>query len=191
MAYFTPYTTNDAPIGSVEVLQAIEQDIKFIPNVFATIAESSLALNAVVSLSSAFAESSFTAHEQQVILLATSTQNGCVYCVAGHTAFAQKQDMSKDIIDSLRNFASLSDERLNTLNDTVRSLIVSKGQISTATLLHFFDAGYSKRQFFELVIGICLKTFTNYVSNALSIPLDEAFQSCEWERPGKHIKKIA
>lgn len=114
--------------------------------------------------------------------------------VAGHTVLAHKQSMSKDIIDSLRNFATLSDELLNTLSDTVRSLIIliiSKGQISPASLLLFFDAGYSKAQLFELVMGICLKTFTNYVSNALSIPLDEAFYDGMWEDPNKPISKTA
>lgn len=161
------------------------------PTVFKAISGSSLALKAVVSLNSAFTDSSFTADEQQAILLATRTKNECIYCVAGHTVLAHKQSMSKDIIDSLRNFATLSDELLNTLSDTVRSLIISKGQISPASLLLFFDAGYSKAQLFELVMGICLKTFTNYVSNALSIPLDEAFYDGMWEDPNKPISKTA
>lgn len=166
-----------------EVLSRIENEVGFIPNVFTTVAESSTALQGLVILNKAFSQSSFNDAEQQIILMAASTTNECIYCVAGHTAFAEKLEIPDDIIYALRNQQEISEVRYNILATTVRLLIQKKGQVSPDVFNNFINAGFSKGQFLELIMGICVKTFTNYVSNSLNIELDDAFKPYAWQRP--------
>lgn len=182
---YTIHTPETASDRAAKLLKGIESGLGFIPNIFAVIAESEPALEGFVMLNEKFARSSFTEEERQIILLATSTENQCIYCVAGHTAFAQRINMSKDVVNAMREYRTLDDERLNALNVLVRALVKGKGQVDQSHVKTFLEAGYTKTHFMELVLGICVKTFSNYVSNALSIPLDEAFQNFTWQRPQK------
>jgi uncharacterized peroxidase-related enzyme len=183
MNHFTYYNIDTAPADSVEILTTVEQTLECLPNIFAVIAESPSALKGLVGLNHEFVHSTFSPEEQQVILLATSTTNECVYCVAGHTAFAQNLDISPNDLSALRSQQSTSNPRFNILVNTVQQLIQLRGRISTTCMNDFLQVGFSHGQFMELVLGICVKTFTNYVSNALSVELDVQFKPFAWTRP--------
>jgi len=175
------HTIESAPKASVESLKAITKKLGFIPNVFAVIAESPSALAGFIALNSNFANSSFSDEEQQIIQLATSTENGCVYCVAGHTAFCHQLEVPEKTINAMRDKQTLPNARLNALNQFTKLLIREKGQVTGKDTRAFYAAGYTEAQFFELVMGICVKYFSNLVSNALTIPLDSAFQTYAWQ----------
>ncbi|MEW6996776.1 carboxymuconolactone decarboxylase family protein [Colwelliaceae bacterium BS250] len=191
MSIYKCHTAITAPQPSVQIMRTLETNLGFIPNVFAIIAESPSALKGLVDLHTCFTDSTFTAQEQQIILLATSTENECVYCVAGHTAFAKSIGMDDGIVQAMRNKQVVPHHRFNALSNTVRALIQCRGQISAEQLNNFFAVGYTKAQLLELVMGICVKTFTNYISNALTIPLDQAFAEYAWQRPNDRAREEA
>lgn len=182
---FNIYLSDTAPIVSQAFLESFQENLGFIPNIFSVTAESSLALKSLVNLNNAFSTSQFLPHEQQIILLATSTENECIYCVAGHTKFSEQLNMDPAIVAAMRNKQALSDTKLNALSTMVRQLVIHRGRISEQVMDDFLQAGYSKEQFFELVLGICVKVFTNYVSNALSVPVDKEFEAYSWQRPSR------
>jgi uncharacterized peroxidase-related enzyme len=183
MKNFNIYTIDTAPQESKALLENLQAGMGFVPNIFAVTAESSLALENLVRLNGAFAESHFSAQEQQIILLATSTENECVYCVAGHTAFAKQLDMAPSLVNDMRTKQTLEDPKLNALSTTVRQLVIQRGRINDRVMDDFLAAGYTKAHFLELVLGICVKVFTNYISNALTVPVDEQFEEFAWQRP--------
>ncbi|MEH6358600.1 MAG: carboxymuconolactone decarboxylase family protein [Pseudomonadales bacterium] len=177
----TLHTTASAPENSVASLQALENNLGFIPNVFAAIAESPNALAGLMALNSNFAESSFTGEEQQVIQLATSSENECGYCMAGHTAFSCQINMPEDITNAMRNKETVPNARLQTLNSLTKALIRKKGQVTEEDTRDFYAAGFTQAQLIELIMGICVKYFTTFVSNAFQLPLDDAFKAYAWE----------
>jgi len=170
---------------SVEDRVRDDNELGFLPNIFALIAESEPALKAFVELNGLFGQSSFSEKEQQIILLAASAENECAYCMAGHTVFARSAHMEEDVIEAMRSNSVVCDQRLNVLNLLVRELIKTGGQVPSKIVEKFLEAGFSRGQFMELVLGICVKTFSNYLSNALEVPLDEEFQRCIWHRPAE------
>lgn len=190
MLNFSIHTDSTAPSESAPMLEQLAAAIGFAPNIFAATAESSPALAGLMAINGSFAASSFTPEEQQLILMATSVENGCVYCVAGHTLMSQGLDIADDVVHAMRNKQFISNPRYAALREMVGALIHHRGRISETTMTNFLDQGYSKAQFFELVLGVSVKTFTNYVSNALTLPLDEAFTPYRWERPAD-LKKTA
>jgi uncharacterized peroxidase-related enzyme len=183
MTTFKIHTPRTAPDQSAEILDGVKANVGFIPNVFATIAESPSALNGIVSLGEAFSSSTFTSEEQQIIQLAASTENECAYCVSGHTAFSQSLEISDAVVSALRAKEPVPDVRLDVLSNIVRSLIQNRGHIAQSEIDTFIAAGYTRAQFLEVVLGISVKTFSNYVSIALNIPLDAQFEKYTWKRP--------
>ena len=170
---------NSDPQASV-VLSNTRDHLGLIPNVMAVIAASVPALNAFTKLNESFGASSFTATEKEVIQFTASIKNVVAYCVAGHTSFAKKQNVPDDIVAALRNGESLEDPRLEALAEFTRKLMRTTGNITQSDLIHFFDAGFTQANIMEVILGICVKVFSNYVSSATNIPLDDAFAPYAW-----------
>ena len=83
----------------------------------------------------------------------------------------------------------LGDEKLQALNHIVRQMVQHRGRVSEESIRNFLAVGYTRQQFFEVVIGVCLKTFSNYVSIGLELTLDEGFKAFAWE--GKDAQRVA
>jgi len=45
----------------------------------------------------------------------------------------------------------------------------------------FLEAGYSKEQILELMVGIAQKTISNYVNHIAQTPVDEAAKAYKWQ----------
>lgn len=180
MRPFTIHTADTVPAEIIPLFENKMKDPGFVPNIFAIAAESVPAAMAYEAMSEKFAKSSFTTTEKETIEIVTSIENNCKYCVAGHSAFATMKGVSSEIIEALRNGGEIEDPQISALRDFTKKLIRSKGKVTSKDIILFFDAGFTRAQMMELALGICLKTFTNYISNAVSLPLDEAFEPYAW-----------
>lgn len=170
------YTTEDASPASSELLKSIDEQYGFIPNVFGVIAESAPALKAFAELNRQFSSSSFDPTSRELIQLVTSIENQCTYCIAGHTAFADMQHVPDEIISAVLNKEPLKNEKLEVLRNFTRLLVRHKGSVPEKVIKDFLQADYSYEQIFEVILGICVKTFSNLASNTMAIPLDKAFE---------------
>lgn len=167
MSLFTKHTDATAPEGAAEVLAKVRERYGFIPNLAATLAESPVTLDVVLNLSGAFDRTSFTEIERQVILITSSVVNDCDYCKTVHTALGRKAGIEGKTLKALLVLAPLSDTKLNALRDFTQAMVEERGRIHEQRLRQFLDAGYTKAQVFEVVLGVALKTLTNY-SNHLT-----------------------
>ena len=174
------YSAETAAPPTDKLLYAVEDMIGFIPNVFAVLAESETSLRAFIQLNQQLGESSFDATEREIIQTAASVENQCGYCVAGHTAFADMQEVDSKVIDAVRSNQAIKQSKLESLNQFTRRMVNSKGSISNQQLNDFFDAGYTPANALEVILGICVKTFSNYAGNMIGIPLDDQFKRYEW-----------
>ncbi len=186
MSIFKIHTKESAAFELSPLFDEKQNDLNFVPNIFAVIAESVPALNAYVEMSNYFDRCSFNTTERETIEIVTSIENGCSYCVAGHSAFAQMKKVPSHIIEALRENQPIDDPRIEALANFTRRMIRSKGQVSQKELILFFDAGFSQAQLIEVVLGISLKFLTNFISNASSLPLDAAFEPYEWSKSNQH-----
>lgn len=175
------HTTDTATPPAGETLKKVQESLGFIPNVFAVIAESAPALQAFVDLNNRFADSSLTSTERELIQITTSVENRCQYCVAGHTAFAGMQDVSEEVITAARNGGPIPDARLDALHRFTLALVNSKGSVDPEAMEAFFAVGYDQRQVLEVVLGICVKVFSNLTNNAAAITLDDEFADYAWK----------
>ena len=88
MNIFDVYTKDTAQADAAEILGNVEKAYGFVPNLFGVFAESPSALKAYMTIGNIFDETSFSATERQLIILAASRYNECDYCMAAHTVVA-------------------------------------------------------------------------------------------------------
>ena len=153
----------------------------FVPNLLGVMADAPALLQSYLTLAGLFDKTSLSPTERQIVLLATSYSNGCAYCMAAHTAIAGMQDVPKDVVEALRNNTVLANAKLEALRIFAYEIAQNRGYPSPEILARFFAAGYNKAQALEVVLGVGLKTISNYTNHLTAIPLDAEFSAVKWE----------
>lgn len=185
MTQFTIHTAATAPEGSRATLEATERQWHMVPNLHGILAESPLALATHNALFDAFAKSSFTAQEQQVILMSVSYENACSYCMAGHTALAKMAGVPEAVRDAIRAGIAVPDAKLEALHRFAGAVVAKKGWVDEAEVDAFVAAGYSRAQVLELLIAVALKVMASYTNHMAHTPYDAFQLPTAWTRPGQ------
>jgi uncharacterized peroxidase-related enzyme len=173
---FRPLTIATAPEGSRPALEKIQKSLGFIPNLMAIFANNPTVLQGFLALDAVYEKGSFTPRERQIILLAASVENNCNYCAAAHSTIAKGAlHTPPEVIAALRNNTPVPDAKLNALVTLVKELVRERGYVKDETIQKFLAAGYKKEQVMELLLGIALKTISNYLDHISPTPLDQAF----------------
>ncbi len=183
MSPFPVQTPDTAPAESRPGLDAAQKAYGSIPNLFGVFASSPAVLDGYQKISAAFDATAFDATERQVVLLTVSAQNGCDYCVAAHSAISKMQSVPDDVVAALRDGRPLADARLEALRSFTSAVVEHRGWVPEGALRAFLDAGYTQRHVLDVVLGVTMKTLSNYVNHVAETPLDAAFQPFAWSRP--------
>lgn len=183
MTTYTLHTVETAPPASRPILEGAQKAYGFVPNLLGTLADAPAALKGYTDVAGAFDSTSLSPTERQVVLLTASFENECTYCVAAHSVIAGMQKVAPDVIEAIRNGQEISDPRLAALARFTRTVVERRGWAGEDAVEQFLSAGFSTAQVLEVVLGVAMKTISNY-SNHLAAPaLDAAFESQRWERP--------
>lgn len=177
---YTIHTEETAPESVRPILTQVKGKFGFVPNLLGTMADAPALLKGYLALADLFDSTSFSPTERQIVLLATSLANGCAYCMAAHTAIAGMQKVPDDVVKALRDNKPIADAKLESLRLFATEVVTGRGYPSEASLKRFLAAGYTKAQVLEVVLGVGMKTLSNYTNHLADTPLDEAFKSAEW-----------
>ncbi|MGZ8257263.1 MAG: carboxymuconolactone decarboxylase family protein [Gallionella sp.] len=188
MSTFKLHTLDSAPIASRPILEAANKGLGFIPNLYAHLAEAPVALEGYKQLGALLEKSSLTPAEQQVVLLAVSVENRCEYCVAAHSFIARNMvKVEGTQIEALRGNATLPDTKLNVLAAFAHAVVRERGWVQgSEALKNFFAAGYTQQNALEVILGVAMKTVSNYTNHLTDTPLDAAFASEAWHAPDEY-----
>lgn len=180
---FPIHTPESAPESSKPWLEQTQRSFGMIPNLEAVMASAPTLLQAYSSLWSLFDETSLSPVERQVVYQTVNFENGCEYCVPWHSLLSEQAGMSDDDVRALREGAPLSDPSLEALRTFTRMLVLQRGHVGQAELDAFFAAGFEPQQALEVILGIAIKTMSNYTNSIAGTPLDEAVANRRWRRP--------
>ena len=184
MTTFQAHTLETAPEGSRETLEAVKKAFGGIPNLFAVFSESPAIASAYFSLGQLFdTASGFDATERQVVLLSTSLENECEYCMAAHTAISKMQEVPDDVVQSLRLGEPIADPKLEALRTFTLAVVRERGRVDPAGVQAFLDAGYTKRAVLDVILGVGIKTLSNYTNHLANTELDANFAPFAWSKP--------
>ena len=184
---FPLHSIDSAPDGSKAILEGANKALGFVPNLYATMAEAPALLKGYTQLSTTFDTSSLSPTERQIVLLTASFENGCDYCMAAHTAISGMQKVPNDVVQALRDGTPIADAKLEALRTFTRRLVQARGWAEAGDVQALLDAGYERSTVLEVVLGVGLKTMSNYLNHIAATPLDEAFQPAKWERPAAAV----
>jgi uncharacterized peroxidase-related enzyme len=176
------HNTASAPDRSRPTLERTLRTLGFVPNLYGVLAGSPALLRGYTSLSDIFNSTSLNPVERQVVLLAISVENGCEYCVAAHSAIASGQGVPGETITALRDGSPLTHARLEALRAFTCDLVRNRGWMRDEEMRSFLDAGFTDEQVLDVILGIGLKTMSNYLNHIAATPLDPPFSAHAWRR---------
>lgn len=177
-------SVESAPAASRDLLKAAGSKFGFVPNLLGMFANAPALLEGYLTLARIFDKTSLSPAERQVVLLAASFENGCEYCMAAHTAIAGMQKVDQGVIGALRDGHPVADTKLEALRSFAAEAVRTRGWPSPEAVARFTGAGYTPAQALEVVLGIGVKTLSNYANHLAATPLDGAFAPVQWSKPG-------
>jgi alkylhydroperoxidase family enzyme len=173
--HFMPLTTSTAPDSSKPILAEITKANGSIPNLMATLANSPTALEGYRALEAVWENGSFTPRERQLILCTASVENRGSYCTAAHsTVLETALRTPAEIVFAIRHNIPVPDTKFDAIVTLVKELVRGRGYARQKTIQNFIAAGYRKEQAIELLVGIALKTISNYFDHLSPVPVDQA-----------------
>ena len=152
------------------IFDQLEKAVGFVPNLYATYAYSENALANYLTLNNA--KSSLKAKEKEVVNLAVSEVNNCVYCLSAHTAIGKMNGFTDEQILELRAGYASFDTRLDALAKLSRNITKNRGNIDQQVLDNFFANGWTKENLVDTIVMVGDKTISNYLHKATQVAVD-------------------
>ncbi|MCF8207707.1 MAG: carboxymuconolactone decarboxylase family protein [Methylotenera sp.] len=148
----------------------LQQQLGFVPNLYATFALSEQALASYLAFQNA--RSSIRGKAREVINLVVSQVNECAYCLAAHTALGAMVGFSPEQILDIRRGTAPFDPKLDALARLVKQVALDRGHAEPALLEAFFAAGWTQENLVDTLVVIGDKVVSNYLHSTTQIPVD-------------------
>jgi uncharacterized peroxidase-related enzyme len=182
MNEFVFHDPASAPPASRPLLESAAGKFGFVPSLLAGLAESPSALRAYLELADRFSETHLSPTEQQVVALTVSVRNACRFCVAAHSSIARRMlKVDGAVVDALRAGAPIADPKLQALREFTEQLVERSGEVRGEALDAFLAAGFSLGQALDVLVGVTMKTLSNFANHMMETPVDEAFAAERWD----------
>lgn len=101
--------------------------------------------------------------------------------MGAHSVLADMADVPKAVTDALRAGQPLPDPRLEALRRFTTAVVEARGWVDKAEVAAFQEAGYDAQQVLEVVLGVGMKTLSNYTNHIAGTELDASFQHRAWQ----------
>lgn len=161
-----------APAASQPALQVIQKAFGGnVPAMFRMVSNSPAALRSMWGSFGAFAGGKLGAKLGEQLAVAIADRNRCEYCLAAHNVLGANAGLSSETLAQAQRGQS-DDPRTAAALKFVLKLVDQRGQVSAADVQAVRDAGFSEGEVVELVGVTALNLFTNYINNALDVPVD-------------------
>jgi len=80
---------DEVPAASRPILEKVQKSFGFVPNLFASFANSPTLLEGCLTLDAVYSKASLSPAERQLVLLTASVADECAYCTAAHSTVAK------------------------------------------------------------------------------------------------------
>ncbi len=183
MTEFTIHTLESAPESAKPLLEQLKQQLGFVPNLAATMAESPLLLEGFTSLRAIYARGSLSGIEREVVAMTVAFETNCAYCMAAHSTAAKRQGASDEILNVVRSGTLPADRRLAALSRFTHQVVGKRGEVSSKDIRAFLDAGFTQAQLLEVLVGVSMTALASSMYHLADTPLDAVFQAQTWAPP--------
>lgn len=175
-------TIEDAPGEAQPRLEAAQKNNGFLPNLVRLLANAPVALETYQTVGEINGRASLTLAEREAVQITAAATHGCGFCVAGHTAIADKKaKLDPGVISALRDRTQVADARLDAVARFTEAVIASRGSVSDAELAAFKQAGFDDQAALEVVLGVSLATLCNFANNMGQPELNPQLAAYAWK----------
>lgn len=170
MSNFNVPTREEVSESNQAIFDNLKNALGFVPNLYATYAHSENALGNYLAFSGA--KTSLSAKQKEVVNLAVSQVNECLYCLAAHTAIGKMNGFTDDQILELRKGRASFDTKLDALARLAKNITENKGTTDAEVLEYYFNAGWTKENLVDTIVLVGDKTISNYLHKTTDVPVD-------------------
>jgi len=188
MTSYTKQTIESADEQSAQALTRLKESAGVIPNLAAIMAEAPVLIDGFVTLREIYQRGTLDAKEREILGVSNAVANRCEWCVAFHSFVARKLGVDKTTTDALRAGEPPEDPRARALTRFANLLIERRGAVAKHDLSDFFDAGFTKQQALEVVVGLAVSLMANYAGNFVEPDLDPFLIATKWSAGGVATK---
>lgn len=168
----TPASIEAAPAATQPLLQAVQQGLGVVPNLFRLMANSPAALEGLLGLNGALGKGALDAATRERIALAVAQVNGCSYCLSAHTFIGSNMlKLDQAELTANRNGHS-NDAKADAAVSFAVKVTKARGAVTQADFDAVRAAGYNDAQLVEIVAHVALNTLTNYVNEVFKTDID-------------------
>ncbi|MBL4906486.1 MAG: peroxidase-related enzyme [Sneathiella sp.] len=170
----------DLPEDLQEMILAVQEKAGFVPNVFLTLAHRPDELRAFFAYHDAIMlrESNLTKAEKEMIIVATSAANNCLYCVVAHGAILRIYAKNKLIADQLATNFNKADitPRQKAMIDFAMVVCNDAQSIGEDDFLMMAEHGFDDEDLWDIGAITAFFGLSNRMANLTSMrPNDEFF----------------
>lgn len=140
-------------------------------NLQRTLAEAPAALAGFEALREAFAASSLTPLEREVVYAAVAKANQCHYCTAHAGAF-DAGDEAAAAVAAIHAERPLGDRRLQTLRRFAVLVARERGWVPGDAIEDLLGEGFTRENVLDVVCGVALVTMSSYTNHIAATPLE-------------------
>ncbi len=172
-----PVSDDMAEGQAKDLLEGARAKLGFVPNMYRGMANDPGLLSTYLHGYDQFRQSgNFTGPEQEVVFLTVSEANGCDYCMAAHSMLAiNVSKLAPEHTQALRDGKPLAEDKLEALRQFTHHMWETRGLPSKAEAEAFKAAGYSDVHVLEIILGLAVKTISNYANHVNHTEVDDVF----------------
>jgi len=162
-----------------DIFTAVKEKFGFVPNLFRTLAITPAVAEVYLTANMAMEGAAIPAREAQAVNLAVSTENGCRYCMAAHTAMGKMAGISPDELSLIKEGGEPKETALAAVVRAARIIMAKKGWLSDEELEELEQSGVDRAKIYEIIALIGIKTIANYVNHVAHTKIDSEFTAGE------------
>ena len=171
---------NNLPEDIRETILDLQEKSGFVPNVFLALANRPDEFRAFFAYHDALMEKEggLTKGEREMIVVATSAHNQCIYCVVAHGAILRIREKNPQLADQIASNYRKADitPRQKAMLDFALKVSKSSHEISNADIENMRELGFSNDDIWDIGAISALFALSNRMANLTSMrPNDEFY----------------
>ena len=171
---------NNLPEDIRETILAVQEKSGFVPNVFLALANRPDEFRAFFAYHDALMEKEggLSKGEREMIVVATSAHNQCIYCVVAHGAILRIREKNPQLADQIASNYRKADitPRQKAMLDFALKVSKSSHEISNADIDDMRELGFSNDDIWDIGAISALFALSNRMANLTSMrPNDEFY----------------
>ena len=171
MSRIKPLNLNAATGKTQDLLNAVKSQLGGVPNIFLTLAQSPVVLEAFLNFNSALGQGTLSPAVREQIALTVAGKNHCDYCASAHTVMGKGAGISDEELE--KNLVGESeDSKTQAALNFSKEVVENRGGISDASIDALRTAGYGDDELIEIIAHIAINTFTNYFNRIAQTEID-------------------